>query len=197
MDASFKAQRDAALEKVRKLLAIANDARGNENECANAARMADSIMRKWQIDNADVIMEELNSAESFAEGFCPVNPDERGGHKFKEVPSWTSTIALVCAQMHDCIAHIINTPQGKKIRFQGFATDVEVCGWVYSFLIREIWRLSKAYGGTRAEQSSFRNGGSPGYTSGYGKLWRPGMPKSSKPKAQVRPLWCLKPRSKK
>ena len=51
------------LEKVRKLLALANDERGNEQERETALRQAYSLMSKYQIDHSQVALNVLDKED--------------------------------------------------------------------------------------------------------------------------------------
>lgn len=150
--------REQALDKVKKLLRMATDGRGNEHEAAAAARQAEAIMRKWQIDAADALMSEIEKDEAFCSGFEDVNPDSRGGHKFTQAPSWTGFVGVGCAWAFDVRFSLVRTPEGLKARFQGFESDVAVAQWTYRFLSETVWRLSNDYGGGRAERFAFRQG---------------------------------------
>ena len=51
----------SVMRRVRKLMALANDGRGDVNEMAAAAEMAAKIMAKYRLDYADVLAAELRS----------------------------------------------------------------------------------------------------------------------------------------
>ena len=61
-------QREKAIDKIRKLLAMANDGRGNEQEAETAARQAEKMMRAYQVEAADVVMKELEQDDCFDRG---------------------------------------------------------------------------------------------------------------------------------
>ena len=55
---------EGVMRRIQKLLAIANDGRGDPNEAASAAAMAEKMMRKYQLDNADIVAAVLMHAAS-------------------------------------------------------------------------------------------------------------------------------------
>ncbi|HOW46139.1 MAG TPA: DUF2786 domain-containing protein [Rubrivivax sp.] len=72
---------EAVMRRIKKLLAFAEDSRGNPTECAAAARMAESIMRKHQIEHADVITKELQGADAFASADVGTTMDPEAASK--------------------------------------------------------------------------------------------------------------------
>lgn len=149
MNNEGKNERDRILDRIRKMLAIANGG-ANVNEAATAAAMAERLMRKYQIDQADVIVEELTAdsveAETVANGT-------------KTMPAWVGWIAFGVAKANECEVTRARDDRGRAVhRFYGVAGDAEVAGEMMRYLIGEVHRLAKAYGGTRAETGSFRRG---------------------------------------
>ena len=76
MDADRAERRARMLEKVRKLLAIAKDGRGNANEEETAMRHANKIMAEYGIEEAECDMTAIDAGEMvFGEAQC--GPDGR------------------------------------------------------------------------------------------------------------------------
>lgn len=152
------------MRRIAKLLAIAQDSRGDANECAAAARMAESVMRKYQIEHADVLMTELNKgdAESFADEDVgsSLNPDGRSS----EASGWAGILAVHVAKLHDCQARFVRTLKyGKTLRFSGFAVDAQVARATYHYLVTQMKHATKQwasqqYGASRAVTEAFRRG---------------------------------------
>jgi hypothetical protein len=156
-----KMAREKAVDKIRKLLAMANDGRGNEQEAETAARQAEKMMRAYQIDAAECIMKELETADAFDRGveaayFGPTDPR----HVPAKASGWVGVIAFGVAQAFTCKVDTVMTPHGVKVRFSGFAMDVQLARWVYSYLCQTVYRLSvqnyKGMGATPAK--AFRSG---------------------------------------
>ena len=58
--------KDSILRRIQKLLAIAGDDRADPNEAAAAAGMAEKVMRKYQIDHAELIMNGLKQGHDLS-----------------------------------------------------------------------------------------------------------------------------------
>lgn len=155
---------EATMRRIAKLLAIANDGRGDPNEAAAAARMAESIMRKFQIEHADVISIELNkgAAESFADEDVgsSLNPE---GYS-KESSGWSGILAVAVAKLHDCQARFVRTAKhGKTLRFSGYAADAQMARFTYCYLVSQMAQATKLYQrecgyNVRATSEAFRRG---------------------------------------
>lgn len=129
------------LERIRKLLAVANDSRGNEHECASAAAMAAKLMAKHNLEMADVIAEELAKDDSIVGEFI----DEPNYDK--KVPHWYNILGTCIGQTMDCVCRLQwSTSKGKyKIGFQllGYREDVEVARWLFNYITIQINRLAE------------------------------------------------------
>lgn len=160
MDALNTMARERAVDKIRKLLAVARDGRGNEHEAANAASAAEKLMRHYQIESADVVMDELTKDEAFERGMENVSFEGIAGHKPKQTPPWVGYIAVGCGEAFTCKVDLVSTIEGVKVRFSGYAMDVMLCRWVYSFLCQEVFRISKEHckGRGMSASKSFRLG---------------------------------------
>lgn len=129
------------LRRVQKLLAIANDTRANPAEAAAAAAQAEKIMRKFQIDQADVTQAELLRAENFGEDAVPSALAKRA----ESWPLWATTLALAVAKLHDCqVRKGYSRATGATIKFVGFKADTQVAAWTYSYLVSCMKRDTKA-----------------------------------------------------
>lgn len=160
---------ESVLRRVRKLMAIAEDGRANANEAAAAARMAESIMRKYQIEHADVIQAELQrgAAESFSSEDCGSTLDPEGNSK--TACAWAGVLAVAVANLHDCQARYCWTSQhGKTLRFSGYAADAKMARFTYVYLVQTMAAAGRFYQKSaprsRAECESFRRGFSSALT---------------------------------
>lgn len=156
--------RERALEKVKKLLRVARDGAASENEAETAARQAEAIMRKHQIDDAETLLREVDDDVAFSRELARANPDARGGHPFQNVPDWVSFVAVGVGELHGCKVDIValdweDGPADLKIRYSGYALDAKVASWTHDMLCAAVHRLSKAYAplGRRAA-TAFRTG---------------------------------------
>jgi len=135
----------SVLRRVQKLLAIAEDGRANPNEAAAAARMAEAVMRTYQIEHADVISAELRlgGAEAFAsiDVGSTMNLDARD---VKQASGWAGILAVPVAELNDCQARYASVPErGRTIRFSGYASDVQVCRYTFEFIVNSMAAASR------------------------------------------------------
>jgi hypothetical protein len=171
MTDNINTARDSVLRRVQKLLAIANDDRANEHEAAAAAGQAEKLMRKFNIDFAQEISEQIKKGHA-GENMTTadvVATAKDNGTPAERVPGWAQWIAVAVAGMHDCGArsHYTTTDKGKEacIRFFGYDTDVKVASWTYEYLVATVNRLCKQFrknprylAGGRIVMNSYRNG---------------------------------------
>jgi hypothetical protein len=166
-----KQDRERILEKIKKLLAMARDGRGNVNEAEAAARQAQALMRKHNIEHLEAIEQELRNEESI------VQEARRSGmttHKTTKssVPDWCSAMAYGCAKLFDAFVFIRKMDDGNRfLIFAGMRADAQVAAWTFDYLVDTVTRASKQFtrdcrkrgdrrslGDTRVRQRSFRLG---------------------------------------
>jgi len=144
--------RDRALEKIKKLLALAKDDRGNINECEAAMRQAQALMRKWQIDETEAIQQEIATMDDALVAAWVkagqmaskvVRKSNTGRGKTPEYAQW---LAVATANLFDCKVgiHYIHE-HGKVFMFYGYKHDVVVACWTFEYLLACIRRGSKAF----------------------------------------------------
>lgn len=134
------------MRRVKKLLAIAEDGRANAEEASAAAGMAERIMRKYQIEHADILAVELTrgGAESFSheDVGSTLNPE---GYS-QEASGWAGILGVAVAQLHDCQARYVKTiKHGKTLRFQGFAADAQMARFTYLYLVAAMNAAAKQF----------------------------------------------------
>jgi len=166
---------DDVMRRVKKLLAIAEDSRADANEASAAAGMAERIMRKYQIEHADVIELELKrgGAESFASEDCGTSlaPEKRSD----EASGWSGILAVAVAELHDCQCRFAWTQKyGKSLRFSGYTSDAKVARFTYVYLVTTMAAASRGflkanpYCGRR-EAGAFRRGFNSALTDSLNK----------------------------
>lgn len=154
------------LERVRKLLAIANDTRANPNEAAAAAAQAENIMRKFNIDHADVLLKRVQRGE---EEFDTVNVsafmkrDVDNGHVQKRTPKWAGWLGVRVAKLNNCeVRYSWDDKRGSVVQFCGYKSDTQVAGWMFDYLlgcmINDVRAWQKAAPRGKAESNSYREG---------------------------------------
>jgi hypothetical protein len=152
-------RRARMLEKVRKLLSMGRDGRGNETEQETAMRQANKLMAEWGIAEAECDMAQINAGEmSFGETQC--GPDGRApaeGKVYRSLPSYAGILCVGVARFTDSIVIGRNGPNGKMLVFCGEKNDVLFARWVFGVLVDSINVEQRKSGWTkRGEASSFR-----------------------------------------
>lgn len=160
--------KDRIIEKIKKLLALAQDKGATAGEAANAARQAEAMLRKYNVEMSDVIAKELNNPDNLSWGFVRSNMFKNNKAYIKKVQDWPQWVAVPCAELYDChVSMRVVKNEGHVMAFFGYKTDVEVCCWVYEYLLDCIRKASLAltegdalYAGAtlRAYRVDFRKG---------------------------------------
>lgn len=156
------------LDRLRKLLAIAQDERANPHEAATAAAQAETIMRKYQIEHADVLRRDIERGLGEfdeADVRASMKRDDPKRTRVKRLPLWANWIAVRVAVLNDCQVIIATTRDERRdacLRFRGFKTDVMVAAWMYDYLVNALVCGSQTWAAeqprSRSEADSFRKG---------------------------------------
>jgi hypothetical protein len=142
---------DRVLDRIRKLLRLASDARGNEHEAALAARRAGELMEQHGLSTA-----VIEAAGGVGEGRVSKDAEsfERG-----RAP-WMAELMRAVAEASFCLCEVEHIGSGKKQRmtFRLFGRESAVAGAfaLADYLKQTIWRLSGAPGVERPHY--FRSG---------------------------------------
>lgn len=159
MDNERNERRAKMLEKVRKLLAMGRDGRGNANEEDIAMRHANKIMAEFGISEAECDMATINAGEMiFGEAQC--GPDGRApeqGKVYRTMPTWAGILAIGVARFTDSVVVRKGSVHGEMLAFQGERDDVLLARWIFGVLVGSIQNEQKASGWTnRSEAGTFR-----------------------------------------
>ena len=119
--------RDKAVERARKLMAMAADA-SSPNEAAIAARRARKIIDEYQLSTSDLAQSEFDT--------------QAYGKARERIPTWENIIITGVALLNDCI--VVINDDGNFI-FKGLAEDVEVSVFMSSYLIENGKRQCKTF----------------------------------------------------
>jgi len=136
--------RDDAIEKVRKLLALADNGAATSGEAENAARQAAAMMRKFNIEAAEAQMQDLMSDEPDLVqemAFSSYDPGAKGPQK--TLPIWVGMVAVgissLCQVKVD--GYTVNGQAG--VRFSGYSTDVVFAKWLLDILCRALFKEAR------------------------------------------------------
>jgi len=152
---------ESVLRRVHKLLAIAGDDRANAAEAAAAAGQAEKIMRKYQIEHADVVAASMTRDDSFDEQDIggTMNPSARS----QSATTWAGMLGLAVAKLNDCKAGWARSSTlGVCMRYSGYKSDTQVALWTHLYIVNQmvsaLRRHQKEYGSDRTSSERFRKG---------------------------------------
>lgn len=132
--------REKVLEKIRKLMSLAGDARGNVNETAAAAEAAQRLMFQFKVD-----MSELEVEMEAAEPITDVDLLQVLGQK--STMGWQTVLANAIARANFCRCLI--TPWSKyrpsKLQIFGKPGDVQATSYLFRVVVNQIHDLCKRY----------------------------------------------------
>lgn len=161
--------KDEAMQKIRKLLAMGTDGRGNLNEAETAMRHAQALMRKFQIDSVDEVLADLKGGKEMAQ-------DSDGPFAYPsknrptKVPAWVGIVAVGVGKLLTTKVDIIMDRElGARVRFSGYGPDVQFSRWMYRYLIETIHQMACQTVGSRGEREAFRYGCA---TTVQGRMYR-------------------------
>lgn len=159
MDNERNERRQQMLAKVRKLLAMARDGRGNSNEEDTAMRHANKIMAEFGISEAECDMSAIDAGEmSFGAAQC--GPDGRApeqGKIYRSMPSYAGILAVGVGRFTDSVVIRKTTANGEMLVFQGEKEDVLLARWLFGVLVSSILAEQRKSGWTgKGDANSFR-----------------------------------------
>ena len=142
--------REKLIAKIQKLLAMAKHNASNENEAATALRQAESMMRKHDVQFAEIEAQKIKAEDMQMTG---TGETRNSG--------WVWQLAWAAS-------HLTSTMPWKKggeITFAGTGFDVQVALMMHDYLVGVTERLSSQYEGNpylsasiRAQRNAFKMG---------------------------------------
>lgn len=137
---------DSVMRRIAKLMAIAQDDRANPAEAASAASMAEKIMRKYQLENADIVIAQLKAGTDMGEEDVYAQVTKRGKIKVFSVPQWCGQLAVAVAEANECGAKVwLMEDDNRSVRFYGFKADTLVAKYMMDYLVATVNRLCTAF----------------------------------------------------
>ena len=150
-------RRNKMLEKVRKLLAIGRDGRGNQNEAEAAMRQANYLMAQFGIEEAEADMAAIDDMILDESVIGADGKPVGAGRVCRSCPSWAGVLAVGIGRFTDTVVSRRRTINGEAIVFQGERNDTLLAQWMFGVLVQTIQAEQKASGWThRGEASQFR-----------------------------------------
>lgn len=153
-------KRQDMLDKIRKLMNMANHAQSNEQEAETAMRQANKLMAEYGIFEAecDLSAIEADLMEFGEELASPDGKPLKNGKVYRNVPHFASILAIGVARFTETITVLKNTSNGTMFSFRGELGDVQLAIWLLTTLIQSIQKTQKTSGWTRrGEASQFKN----------------------------------------
>lgn len=117
---------DKALEKIKKCLALAQSS--NPHEAANTWRHAQALMRRYNIEHADVLASVVTATKA------------KGGAS-KTVARWEMILAVASCEAFECESIRLFYPSPKKHSewiFIGEGSSPEVAVYAFEVLLRQV-----------------------------------------------------------
>lgn len=134
------------LDRIKKLLALAQGKGGTANEVAVAAALAAQLMQAHKLTEADIPTDETDGSDMV---------DLPAGADFLD--SWKFVLVTCVARSFMCEAVGLRAAGRRKVRVVGRREDVEVTLEVYGHLVGEVERLTTAYEGDEIEWGDMWN----------------------------------------
>jgi hypothetical protein len=135
-----------ALEKIKKLLAMANGKNANQNEAEVAAGQAAKLMARYNIEHADVIMAEVRRGGS--DNIVEVVVEET--QYVKEIPTYYNVLVAGVAGTLGCTAVYYRNwtcsdgQDRPAMAVRGFRDDIVVAVWLATYVLGQADRLATA-----------------------------------------------------
>jgi hypothetical protein len=130
------------IEKIRKLLALANSS--NEHEAALAAAHAQRLLSEHNLAMADVEAKHH-----------PQSADKVETTAAKTLPKWVRNLSGGVCSAFDCQA--IHHPAQGKMSFIGVGADVQIAAYTFAYLDRTVRRLCSSYMKYRVNDGNLSN----------------------------------------
>lgn len=118
------------IEKIRKLLALANST--NEHEAALAAAHAQRLLSEHNLAMSDISMKQT-----------PRTADKVETTVAKSLPKWLSNLSAGVCTAFDCQA--IHHPAQGKMTFIGVGADVQIASYTFVYLDKTVRSLCSCF----------------------------------------------------
>lgn len=130
--------------KIAKLMAMGMDGRGNEHEAESALRMAEKLMRKHNIDRAEILERDptVKIQYNWTTELVPVSHPR----PVKQAPLWFGWMVATVGLFTDTRVQLrYHTEKQMCAQFMGDETDVEYAIWLCAHLRDAIRNEAAAY----------------------------------------------------
>lgn len=136
------------MDKIRKLLALAQDPGAAPNEAETASRQAAALMAKHDLDMSDLTEAEMRKEWDMAEAQMPgCRPGKKNA---RVVPPWIGVMAFGVK----VYTRTRCSSSGGYVKYRGPRADIELAQWMLKALIDLAYTQSR----TSSDPTGFRNG---------------------------------------
>lgn len=129
--------KQTAIEKIKKCLALSKSA--NEHEAAAALRQAQALMRKYGVEDGDILMAEVGEAKV------------KAGAKTKPV-KWESQLSSAVAAAFGCRKIFVQEWKAGYWTFIGCGPAAEIATYAYTVLMRQLRKARSEYQQTHCKR---------------------------------------------
>lgn len=133
--------RDRALAKIKKLLQLAKDSRGDATTAETAMRQAQAMMAKFNIDEAEAILTDLSKGvEAIVMKWRKAGVNAHATNTIYKFPEWAGIVSYGVGKLYDCRTAVSKVVEGgvnhgQVVVFFGYNADVEVATWTFDYLM--------------------------------------------------------------
>ncbi len=146
-------ERQDIIGKVKRLLRLTRS--DNVLEAANAARHAQRMMSKYQLELAELGDTDEDSGAPHME----VRMGEEGIYEARALQYWICRLAACLADLNHCETFIRTEGGNQSIGLVGSPRDVGYVRYMFGYLRREIVRLCRIYASATAQMRGVKNVG--------------------------------------
>lgn len=132
------------LRKIEALLRMAED-KSSPEEAATAARQAQKMMEKYQVDHKMLVEKELrdNNDEDFSYWDAHSATDQTRRNVKTPAP-WAGVLGLAIAQLNEVRAKFVKDQYwGRMVRFEGYLPDVQVSKFTWRYIVYHMLRYKE------------------------------------------------------
>lgn len=133
--------KDQAIRKAQKLMAVAMDSRGNGNEAERALAQAEALIRKFGLEQAEIANTEAALDFAWAEAFHAYGTAQNPA---KSCPRWFQIVSTGVATFTDTIVRLhYDAVHGYGVGFYGERSDTLFAQWLVGYLKEHVWSALK------------------------------------------------------
>ncbi len=134
--------KEQAIRKAQKLMAVAMDGRGNDNEAERALAQAEALIRKFGIEQAEIASTKASTCFDWADAFHAYGPPKNPA---RSCPRWFQFISTGVANFTDTIVRLhYDAAHGYGVGFYGDRADTLFAQWLVGYLKANVWEALNA-----------------------------------------------------